>query len=150
MKAASKSTCSIENVCFLCSYRYRSYICALGLATNRTSVTFATHANGSRRSLCKNGQNGIFPICDFLMTLWLVGGLLKLMMCFTFISGGNGAGQADGTDRCGGALGPGSGSAEGKWADWKWTREVEGRVLFTEENCFDQPSLAEYHLSHPS
>lgn len=37
-----------------------------------------------------------------------------------------------------------------KWTDWGQSREAEGKVLFSEENCFDQPSLAEDHLSHPS
>ncbi len=39
---------------------------------------------------------------------------------------------------------------EGKWTDWGQSREVEGKVLFSEENCFDQPSLAEDHLYHLS
>lgn len=42
------------------------------------------------------------------------------------------------------------GWAAGKWTDGGWSREAEGMVLFSEANCFDQPSLAEVHLFHPS
>ncbi|KAL7829401.1 hypothetical protein AOLI_G00302860 [Acnodon oligacanthus] len=42
------------------------------------------------------------------------------------------------------------GGAAGKWTDRGWSREAEGTVLFSEANCFDQSSLAEVHLSHPS
>lgn len=35
-------------------------------------------------------------------------------------------------------------------SDRALTAEAEGTVLFSVENCFEHPSLAEAHLSHPS
>lgn len=37
-----------------------------------------------------------------------------------------------------------------KCSDRALTAEAEGTVLFSEENCFEHPSLADAHLSHPS